>query len=462
MNDNGGGWPIGWTLLLGGLGIVVAFALISGIAPWVFDCGEASAKECSEIVRNNGLAVAGVFAGLIGLLALHFNARRTHTDRLRLTNDTYVKAIEQLRSDSVEVRVGGMYALERIALEEQRYHWPVIETLSAYIRERAPWPAREKEAKGLDAVAAAIVSVGGTVAERLPAPEIVQAEPEEAGEQPEAKDATGAEAPRRAPTDIQTALTIIGQRSQQWRERAPNWLQQQAPKIAGRLRKWRERPLPRSEFAKRWGDAAIAQLERVRTEPTRLEPRRIDWRHTDLRHADLSGSDLRGANLRGADLTGADLTGADLTGANLTGADLTGAYLTGASLTGASLRRANLTGAYLMGAYLRGAYLMGAYLMGAYLMGAYLRGAYLMGAYLRGAYLMDANLMDANLTDAYLTGADLTDAYLTGAYLTGADLTGADLTGAQFSKHPQELGALWDEANPPMGLDSIEIVPTPD
>ncbi len=151
MNGNDGGWPAWLTLVVGAVGIAAAFAVISWIAPLFFGCGEVSAKECSEIVRNNGLAVAGAFAGLIGLLALHFNARRTQTDRLRLTNDTYVKAIEQLASASMEVRIGAMYALERIAHEEQRYHWPVTETLAAYIRERAPWPRNRRKGDRMDA-----------------------------------------------------------------------------------------------------------------------------------------------------------------------------------------------------------------------------------------------------------------------------------------------------------------------
>jgi hypothetical protein len=69
MNDNGGGWPVWLILLLGAAGIALAFALISWLAPVVFDCPPfdlAHPTACSEIVRNNGLAVAGLFAGLVG------------------------------------------------------------------------------------------------------------------------------------------------------------------------------------------------------------------------------------------------------------------------------------------------------------------------------------------------------------------------------------------------------------
>ena len=66
---------------------------------------------------------------------------------------------------------------------------------------------------------------------------------------------------------------------------------------------------------------------------------------TDLRHAKMSNADLREANLAGADLTNADLTKADLTKADLTNADLTNAEFRGAKLTGAKLQGAKLTGA---------------------------------------------------------------------------------------------------------------------
>ncbi len=69
----------------------------------------------------------------------------------------------------------------------------------------------------------------------------------------------------------------------------------------------------------------------------------------------LNMAHLNGAHLIGAHLIGAPLNWAHLMGANLTGANLTGAHLTGAHLTGANLHKANLTGANLTAANLSGA-----------------------------------------------------------------------------------------------------------
>ena len=57
--------------------------------------------------------------------------------------DRYTKAIEQLGSDKLDVRIGGIYALERVARDSARDHPTVMEVLTAFIREhsREQWPA---------------------------------------------------------------------------------------------------------------------------------------------------------------------------------------------------------------------------------------------------------------------------------------------------------------------------------
>jgi hypothetical protein len=49
--------------------------------------------------------------------------------------DRYTKAIEQLGSDKLDVRIGGIYALERIARDSARDHPTVMEVLSAFIHD---------------------------------------------------------------------------------------------------------------------------------------------------------------------------------------------------------------------------------------------------------------------------------------------------------------------------------------
>ena len=65
--------------------------------------------------------------------------------------DRYTKAIEQLGSDKLDVRIGGIYALERIARDSPRDHPTAMEVLAAFIRVHSheQWPPPEP---GKDAV----------------------------------------------------------------------------------------------------------------------------------------------------------------------------------------------------------------------------------------------------------------------------------------------------------------------
>jgi uncharacterized protein YjbI with pentapeptide repeats len=128
-----------------------------------------------------------------------------------------------------------------------------------------------------------------------------------------------------------------------------------------------------------------------------------------LLEANLRDADLLEANLSNADLTGANLSNADLLEANLSKADLTGADLHDADLFELNLSNADMTDANL-----RGVLLSLANLSNADLAGADLHDAGLFGVDLRGADLSDANLSHAILDDANLRHADLTNADLTG------------------------------------------------
>jgi hypothetical protein len=81
-------------------------------------------------------------AGLFAAGALLFTARNFVLSREGQVTDRYTKAIEQLGSDKLDVRIGGIYALERIARDSVKDRPTVIEVLTAFIREysRDKWP----------------------------------------------------------------------------------------------------------------------------------------------------------------------------------------------------------------------------------------------------------------------------------------------------------------------------------
>src|SRR5262249_13509577 len=88
-------------------------------------------------------------AGLLAAGALIFTALNFRLSRRTLelfeqgqVTDRYTKAIEQLGSDKLDVRIGSIYALERISRDSAFDHPSVMDVLAAFIREHSqePWP----------------------------------------------------------------------------------------------------------------------------------------------------------------------------------------------------------------------------------------------------------------------------------------------------------------------------------
>ena len=144
---------------------------------------------------------------------------------------------------------------------------------------------------------------------------------------------------------------------------------------------------------------------------------RFDLRGAWLQFVNLEGAHLERADLLGAHLESARLRNVYLEQALLRLAHLDGAVLHNAHLRGADLRQAHLNRAALHDARLWNAHLSGAHLKGAWLIGAHLQDATLEGAHLEGANLSDAHLAGTNFRDAHLEGATLTGAELEDAFL---------------------------------------------
>ena len=230
------------------------------------------------------------------------------TEQGRVTG-RYAKAIEQLASGQLDVRIGGIYALERIARDSPRDHPTIMEVLAAFIREhsREQWPPAEP----------------------------------------------GAESP--APTtrpDVQAAATVIGRRS-------VGYDSQPIDLRAANLARAVEIGADLNGADLNGADLTRANLAQEKLAGANLfvaDLTRANLPGVDLTRATLFGAYLHSANLTGADLADASLFGASLTGANLTGADLSDVNLTRADLTEADLTEADLTGANLTEAHLTGAF----------------------------------------------------------------------------------------------------------
>jgi hypothetical protein len=274
------------------LALAIVWALFVPAADWLahHDVGSARGPllETARDAARGRLLTVG--AGLIAVGALWFTARTFALSREGQVTDRYTKAITQLGDEKLDVRIGGIYALERVARDSARDHPPVMEVLTAFIREHS----RE------------------------------QGPPSGPGGQEQAR-------PARA--DIQAAAVIGHREKRRDRQRID----------------LTHADLAYADFS----GAPLGGADLTRADLTRARFIRANLRDANLTGANLSNANLPRANLRGAHLADADLgaaqlssadfSEADLSNADLSYADLAGADLTGARLTGANLTQARLT-----------------------------------------------------------------------------------------------------------------------
>jgi uncharacterized protein YjbI with pentapeptide repeats len=302
-----------WPRSIRGLAVGVAAVVVLAAASWWLlvpaadwlarhDVGSASGPvlQTAEDAARGRLLTLG--AGLFAAGALLFTARNFALSREGQVTDRYTKAIEQLGSDKLDIRIGGIYALERVALDSARDHPAVMEVLTAFIREHSQerWPP-----PGPD----------GQERERLTRP------------------------------DVQAAATVVGRRN------ARHDVRMRVFNLSGAI-------LPRAFLPG-------ANLSRANLSDADLSGAtlvRADLTGTILQSTNLKGAHLEDAHLKGAFVSDAILTQAILPRANLEGAtfgnvDLTQADLSNAILCGATFASADLSGATLVRADLTGAIL---------------------------------------------------------------------------------------------------------
>jgi Pentapeptide repeats (8 copies) len=241
-----------------------------------------------------------IVLSIFGLFILYFTWQRARAGDKTVQimeqghiTDRYTKAIEQLGKldldkPNIEIRLGAIYALERIAHDSPRDHWTIMEVLTAYVRQNAPAAPK--------------------------------------GEPPEKP------LPEKPRTDIQAILTVLGRRLVGPKRERPD---QRLSLTATHLQ------VAILDKANLQGAALNnANLQGAVLMGANLQ-RAFVW-EANLQDAVLMEANLQGASLRKANLRGAILWEADLQGADLYRANLQGAILWNANLRGADLREANL------------------------------------------------------------------------------------------------------------------------
>ena len=152
------------------LALAIVWVLFVPLADWLahHDVGSVKGSLHETALDNARGRLLTLGAGLFAAGALVFTARNFTLSREGQVTDRYTKAIEQLGSDKLDVRIGGIYALERVARDSARDHPTVMEVLTAFIREhsREQWPpsdhpaGREQERSTRPDVQAAVTVIG--------------------------------------------------------------------------------------------------------------------------------------------------------------------------------------------------------------------------------------------------------------------------------------------------------------
>src|SRR2546430_5499357 len=145
-----------WWWMLAAAAAVVIVALI--VTVWLLaiaggaKAGTDRANSRLDAVRTGLAAGAGAGAAVGLMLAFrrqhHQEVATVLTDRdatERRITELYTKAVEQLGNDKAPVRLGGLYALERLAQDNLAHRQTVVDVICAYLR--MPFSATEPASK---------------------------------------------------------------------------------------------------------------------------------------------------------------------------------------------------------------------------------------------------------------------------------------------------------------------------
>ena len=332
-------WIAAPIAVIGGLALVcllgVGVSIIFSLVGRVWRDGADTVQAASAALT----AIAAIFGAVFltwRTVVAHWQARASQEQatiqRETLYTTLFTKAVEQLGATrevtvkvdtqdngatpstitttepNIEVRLGAIYALERIAQDFLRDHWPIMEVLSAYIRENAP-----KSSSSLD----------------LPTKSIrLSFNSERAIRAIEVLIDKGKETLRNPRVDIQAAVTVIGRRPESRR----NW------------EKKHDRNIDLRNSNLRGIDFSFLWFDNAHFEETNLE-------FAELFHSHFSGARFNKCNLTASTVWESDLSSANLNsvvgkGMKCVRCNLTGAHLTFGDFTFATWNYSKLHGIY--------------------------------------------------------------------------------------------------------------------
>jgi uncharacterized protein YjbI with pentapeptide repeats len=152
-----------WVVLAFAAVLVAVWATTALLMPQTLDVqpGSERVKQRIDVVRTALAAGAGMGAAITVLLAFrrqhhHEEAteRADHDASERRITELYTKAVEQLGSPQAPVRLGGLYALERLGQAVTDHRQTIVDVICAYLRMpytplADPHPSEERQGRWL-------------------------------------------------------------------------------------------------------------------------------------------------------------------------------------------------------------------------------------------------------------------------------------------------------------------------
>ena len=247
--------------------LIIACIVFSRILSWDAIANQVPDAKDRITIHNELLkTLVQLLGGSLLLGGFYFTWRTIRISQEGQITDRFNKAIDHLGSDSLEIRLGGIYALVRIAMDSYRDAQPVMDILCGYIRSR-----------------------------------------------------TGGKEFLFPPADIQAILNWIA-----FNDRKRLTIDLSGAVLTGanlRRGKLWGAILENSNLEK--ADLSGSCLDYAKLSTANLNDANV--RFASLHKASLRGTNLGDAHLRNTDLRDTDILGANLDGCNLSGADLTGA-----------------------------------------------------------------------------------------------------------------------------------------
>lgn len=315
--------------------------------------------------------IAQILGGFALIIGIYLTWRRIAavertvelTEEGQIT-DRFTRAIEHLGDENLTVRLGGIYALERIAKDSRKDHWTVIEILLAFVRENDYWePSYNDE---------------GIFKSQEFDWEIYAAT-------------------KPLPTDINAILSVLSRRK---------WIN------------FEQAPLCFSNTVLKKGSLAGAYLAEADFSEANLAG--VDFSNADLSGAKFDRAYLANANFGGAILKDVSFSEANIEYAVFWGADIRGVSFLETCCSGALFVKANLKNTDFTEAIMKNVIIKDSCLDGINFERTDLSGARIKGVDLSKLCLRYAILNGVDFNGVNLSGTDLVKAHLEGADLSNS------------------------------------------